>query len=262
MRPLRFAVATRCFRQPLKRAMQTAADSGATGVELDIRNEAIESELSETGRRHLLHFLGEHGLTVAGTTFPLRTSLLDPNHLDARIGGMKRGLEFSFQLGAKVMTARLGRVPTDPESPAFRTAVEILNDLARTSNHIGVVLGLTPSRDSAADIHRLLSAVDQGPIGIHFDPAGIVLGGEDVPNAYGMLHEFVQQVQLRDAVRDVGGGGVEVAVGRGDVEWDEFLALLDETPYTRWLVAERTVGPDPVGDMTRAIQYVQNVGLG
>ncbi|WP_166828644.1 sugar phosphate isomerase/epimerase family protein [Thalassoroseus pseudoceratinae] len=262
MRPLRFAVATRCFRQPLKHAMQTAADSGATGIELDIRNEVVESELSDTGRRHLLHFLGEHGLTVAGTTFPLRSYLLDPNHLDARIGGVKRGLEFSYQLGAKVMTARLGRVPTDPDSPAFQTAVEVLNDIARTSNHIGVVLGLTPSRDSASDVHRLLSAVDQGPIGIHFDPAGIVMGGENVPAAFVTLHEFVQQVQVRDAVSDVDGGGVEVAVGRGDVVWDEFLAMLDEAPYNGWLVAERTVGPDPIGDIPRAIQYVKNVGLG
>ena len=262
MRPLRFAVATRCFRQPLKRAMQTAAESGATGVELDIRNEAVESELSETGRRHLLHFLSEHGLTVAATTFPLRSYLLDPDHLDARIGGIKRGLEFSYQLGAKTMTARLGRVPSDPDSPAFRSAVEILNDIARTSNYIGVVLGLTPSRDSIANIHQLIAAVEEGPIGIHFDPASIVMGDSDVSSAYGTLYEFVQQVQLRDAVHDVDGGGVEVAVGRGDVVWDEFLALLDETPYKGWLVAERTAGQDPIGDISRAIQYIQNVGQG
>jgi predicted DNA-binding ArsR family transcriptional regulator len=39
------------------------------------------------------------------------------------------------------------------------------------------------------------------------------------------------------------------------------LALLGEADYHGWITVDRTVGEDKAGDVTRAIQYLKNVGL-
>jgi sugar phosphate isomerase/epimerase len=242
--------------------MQTAAAMGATGVELDLRNEVSAEDLSQTGRRQFTHFLGEHGLSVAAGTFPLRSSLADPDRLDARLEAVKRAMEFAYQLGAKVLTVRLGRVPNDPASTVHQSLLEILDDLAGHGNRVGTTLALTPARDSAETLKTLVDTVTGGPLGVHLDPAVFVLGGHDPTAAFRILHPTVLHVQLRDAVRDVDGGGVEVPVGRGEVAWDELLALFDESGYRGWLTAERTAGNDRAGDLERAMKYVRNVALG
>ncbi len=51
-------------------------------------------------------------------------------------------------------------------------------------------------------------------------------------------------------------------MGRGDVPWDEILALLQETRYGGWLTVDRTQGEDRAGDAGRAIQFLQSVYRG
>jgi sugar phosphate isomerase/epimerase len=76
------------------------------------------------------------------------------------------------------------------------------------------------------------------------------------------LHASVWQVRVRDAVREMDGSGVEVPLGRGEVVWDEFLALVDEIGYRGWLTVDRTAGDDKLHDAARAIQYLRRVAAG
>jgi sugar phosphate isomerase/epimerase len=66
-------------------------------------------------------------------------------------------------------------------------------------------------------------------------------------------------VQARDGVRDLVGQGSEVAVGSGVVNWLELLALFHEADYRGWLTAIRTQGSNPGLDVTRAVQYLQEI---
>ena len=107
-----------------------------------------------------------------------------------------------------------------------------------------------------------LGQVTEGPIGVNFDPATTVMAGASPTESLQTLRQFVAHVMIRDAVRDLEGGGVEVAVGRGDVPWDEMLALLQETGYGGWLTVDRTQGGDRAGDAGRAIQFLHSVYRG
>src|SRR6266404_4886160 len=71
MPPLKIAVATRCLSLPLKDSLRVAASLGAKGVQFDAREELRPGDLTETGRRQLLHGLGELGLSVASLAFPM-----------------------------------------------------------------------------------------------------------------------------------------------------------------------------------------------
>ncbi|MGH7200442.1 MAG: sugar phosphate isomerase/epimerase family protein, partial [Planctomycetaceae bacterium] len=189
MHPSRIAVATAAFDQPLKTALQTAADMGADAVQLDARGELRPADLSETGRRQLLHHLAELNLGIASLSLPTRRAFYDLDQLDARLAKTREVMQFAWELKAPLVTLRVGRIPA-ADSGEYRLLVEVLNDLARHGNRVGAVLAVTPTRDEPQLLARLMGEITQGPVGIDFDPAGFAMNGADAVAAYRELHEL------------------------------------------------------------------------
>lgn len=261
MNRLRLAVATRALLLPIKASLRRAAELGVSGVLLDARKELTPGELSETGRRQLLHMLAELELSVVALDFPTRRPLHDMERLELRLNALRDAMQLAAQLKAKVVTVRTGRIPAEPDSPETKILIGILNDLARHGNHVGVTLALSPSGNQPEPMLRILEAVTDGPIGLNFDPAAFVMAGVNPSDAFRKFHSVVTHVFARDAVRDAE-SGVEVPIGRGEVAWDELLALFDEASYQGWLTIDRTQGDDRPGDVARAVQYLQRIALG
>jgi sugar phosphate isomerase/epimerase len=256
---LRLAVATSVLNQPLRHAIVSAAAAGANGVQLDARNEVKPADYGETARRQLLHELGERGLKVASLAFPLRHSLHAIEHLDARLAAVREAMEFAALLKASVVVVRAGRVLDDPSSAENQRLADVLDEFARLGNHLGVTLSVTPAAEPPGTLAAILETIKSGPIGIDFDPAACAIAGRGAPDDLRTLHAYVTHVQVRDAVRDVDGTGLETPVGRGEVDWPELLAIIGEMNYQGWLTVRRTGGDDVAGDCARAIKYIRNV---
>lgn len=259
MPPLHVAVATRCFQLPFKESLHAAAASGATGVQFDAREELKPGDLTETGRRQLVHSLAERGLSIASLAFPTRRSFYDEEELDARVAMAKRIMEMAWQLKCRVVTARIGKIPADKDAKSYGILLDVLGDLARHANQVGATLAITPTHDSPQALAELLDAIKSGPLGVDFDPAVFVMSGAHPVEAFRLLHASVLHVTARDAIRDIDAGGLEVALGRGEVEWVEVLPLLDEVGYAGWVAVNRTQGDDRAGDVSRGVQFLKNV---
>ena len=260
MPPLRIALATRCLNLPLKDAVRVAASLAVRGVQFDARDEIKPGELTDTGRRQLLHALDQQGLSVASLAFPTRRSFYDEDQLDARVTAAKRTMELAWQLRASTVTARVGKIP-DKESKSYRLLQDVLGDLAQHGNQVGATLAITPTHDTPERLAELIDSVKTGPLGIDFDTAVFVMAGHDPAQALRTLHASIVHLTARDAIRDVDAGGVETALGRGEVEWIELLPFLDEIGYAGWVTVNRTQGDDRAGDAARAVQYLKNVLL-
>ena len=168
-------------------------------------------------------------------------------------------MALAFQLKAAVTAFRIGRIPTEADSTELETLAAALNDLSRHANYVGAIPSAEISAGNGAEIAELVARIDQGPFGVSFDPALTVVAGGSPAETYRTLYESVNQIIVRDAVRDMDGMVQEVPVGRGEVAWDELLGLTAEAEFRDWFVVRRTQGEDKTGDITRAIQFVQNV---
>ena len=259
MPQFRLAVATRCFRQPIAASLKTASELHVQGVQFDLGHEVTSSGLTESGRRQFLHRLSELNLSVAGAVFPLTHPLTDPRELERRVTAVRDAMTFAYALKASTLCCRVGRIPPDRDSKERLLLVEILNDLARHGNHVGTVLCITPTDDSAVELTALVSEIKTGPLGIDFDPAHFAMTGRSSVEALRTLHAVVSHVQLRDGLRDFSGGSQEAAVGRGTIDWPEVFALLSEMDYRGWVTAVRTQGDDRPGDIVRAVQYLREL---
>ncbi|MDX1965905.1 MAG: sugar phosphate isomerase/epimerase [Planctomycetaceae bacterium] len=262
MQPLQLAVATRCWKAPLLETIGVAADMGVQGLQFDLREELPPSSLTETGRRDFLHRLRERGLRVSSGWLPLQRPLTSEYQLERRLAFLREAMTFAFQLGAPTLCFRCGRIPEDLTQGEGRVLVEMLSDLAAYANHVGVVLGVTPSADTVEQLAGLISQIKTGPIGIDFDPAHFAMSGQPVLDALRALHARVVHVQLRDGMRDLAGGGSETAVGQGIIDWTEVIALLGEMDYRGWLTAIRTQGDDKPNDIARGLRFVKKLLLG
>lgn len=261
MHHLRLAIATRCLNLPLRESLRAAAACGAKGVQFDVRDELRAAELTETGRRQFLHQLDEMGLRTASVTFPTRRGFAEQAHLDARVAATRAAMEFAWQLRATVLVVRLGRIPTEKESKDYRLLFEVVSDLARHGNQVGVTLAVTPTHDSPEVLREFVTAVKTGSVGIDFDPAAFVTAGYKPEDAFRQVHSLVSHFTARDGIRDIDGGGLETALGRGETEWIELLPLLEESDYSGWTTIVRTQGDDKPGDVARGVQYLKTVGL-
>lgn len=259
MHRFRLAVATRCFRQPLLDSFRSAADLAVEGIQLDLRNEVVASQLSKTGRRQLLHRVSELNLTISGASFPLTRPLTEEQEIDHRVSELRDAMTFAYSLKATTLCCKVGRIPLDQNSKSRKLLIEVLNDLAGHANRVGTVLCITPTDDSAEDLLALLSEVKNGPMGIDFDPAHFALTGRSNAEALRTLYSVTMHVQLRDGFRGFDGGGQEAAVGSGVVDWTELLAVLGETDYRGWLTAVRNQGDDRANDVARAIKQIKNL---
>lgn len=255
------AVTAASLNRPLRESLIAAAEVGAQGLQFDARTELRPTDLSATGCRQFLKMAGEMNLRIPSLSFTTRRTFYDTSDLDRRIAAVKTAMDFAYQLGSNVLALRVGRIPTDSESIEYLTLRDALNDIARHGNHVGVAPVITPSKDAPAEMGRLLDEITTGPAGIDFDPAGFVMTGHSPIEALRALHDRIFHVQARDALQDVAGTGIEVPLGRGEIDWLEFIATLDEIAYRGWLTVTRTQGTDLAGDAARAIKYLNNIQI-
>jgi sugar phosphate isomerase/epimerase len=259
MQRFRVAVSTRTWDGPLRDVVRNAVATGATGIQLDVRDELPPGALTQTGRRDFLHFLREAGLSVASTVFPMKHPLASDHELDRRLAALRTAMEHTYQLGANTLCLRVGKLPDEANAKEAQVLHEVLSDLAQHGNHVGVTLALTPSNDSAERLRDGVTRITTGYVGIDFDPAHFVQNGQSTSAALRTLHGTVQHVQLRDGVRDLSGGGQETAFGQGAVDWVELFALLGEMDYSGWLTAIRQTGDDRPQDVARAVAQVKRM---
>ncbi|HVJ68510.1 MAG TPA: sugar phosphate isomerase/epimerase family protein [Caulifigura sp.] len=259
---LRIAIATTGLAATLRESIDRAAQSGAHGVQFDVRSEVAADQFGATACQQLRHLAQEHGLDIASATFPLRRPLYDPVELDGRVHVVREAIKLCGRLKCRTLTLRIGRIPEEQDAPARVRLLGALSDLARVGAQEGVTPAISTSGDSPSELARLVEEVKDGPVGIDLDPAGCISTQLAPVTVLRSLHESMLHVQGRDAVRDLETGAREVPLGRGETPWDELLATLADCRYRGWITIRRTTGSDRLLESANAVRYLRTVAEG
>ncbi len=259
---LRIAIATNGLGSSLRDSIAVAAQSGAGGVQFDLRTEVPADQFGETACQQLRHLLSEQTLQLASAAFPLRRPLYDPVEIDGRVHVLKEALRLCGRLKCRVLTLRVGRIPDEKDVDNRTRLHGALSDLARLGAREGVTPAVSTSGDSAVELQGLIESIKDGPVGIDLDPAGCIAGQLAPVAMLRDLHESVVHVQGRDAVRDLESGSHEVALGRGETPWDEVLAILADMRYGGWITARRTSGEQRQQEAASAVRFLRTVASG
>ena len=248
------------LRQPLKKALATAAEIGADGVEINARTELRPAELSRTGVRHLKKMLADLNLQVSAIHFPTRRGYDESEDLERRINATKQAIDMAYQLGAKVVTNRIGWVPADLTDPRGQTLLQALTEIGLHSQRSGAWLAARTTGESEETLKGLIDHLPPMTLGVDFDPAEFTMQGHSADQALQGLGSHVLNFRARDGVRDLSlGRGLEVQLGRGSVDLAGLLGRLEEKRYQGYITIERDSEAEPVVQCAQSIEYLDNL---
>lgn len=186
--------------------------------------------------------------------------LRSDTHWEANLAHAKRCAVCAKQLGVNLVTLHAGFIPEgDPR--LHDVMVERLSRVAEVFNEQDVVLGLETGQERAETLLQLLGTLrDRVRVGVNFDPANMILYGMGDPiQSMHDLREHIVQVHMKDALatQTPGTWGQEVPASEGQVDWDAFFAIVQQSPRPLNVVIEREAGDQRIKDIRTAIDLAK-----
>jgi L-ribulose-5-phosphate 3-epimerase len=259
MSPLKIGVRLESLGLPLRRALAEAGRLGVGGVQVDAAGDLSPNNLSETGRREVRHLLRGHNLELTALGCPLRRGLDAAQDQQPRIEHVGKVLALACDLGPRVVVVQAGAVP-EKEDERGRRLDESLQTLGHHGDRIGAFLALETGLESGAALAAYLKRFDTGALAANFNPANLLLHGFDPYESARALHGLVRHAHAKDARRaSASRAAQEVPLGHGDVDWMQFLAVLEEIEYRGWLTIERESGDNRLADVAAGVALLRRL---
>jgi sugar phosphate isomerase/epimerase len=260
MNLLKIGIRLESLGLPLRRALTEAGRLGVGGVQVDAVGDLGPNNLSETGRREFRHLLRAHNLELTALGCPLRRGLDEPQDQEPRIEHVTRVLRLSYDLGPRVVVVQAGAVQEQADSDRGRVLDDSLRALAREGDRIGAALALVTGLESGETLAAYLKRFDTAALGASLDPANLLAHGFDPYESARALAGLVRHVTARDARRtSPSRTAQEVPLGRGDIDWMQFLSTLEEIEYRGWITVARDTGEDRLADVAGGVALLRRV---
>lgn len=251
---------TRCFAQPIRKALHTAARIECDGVQIDARHELRPADLSDTGLRQLRKILDDLNLRIGSVAFPTRRGYADPTDLDRRLEATLQAMQLASRLHAHILVCTLGPLPDAEAVDQRATLVDALATLATHGNRLGVTLAAQTSAVGADTLVEFIQSLPQGTLALDLHPARLIAQGESPAEFVATAGPHIAHVHAVDAVRDLASGScAEVELGRGSVDFPQLLGMLEEFEYRDWMTVERRQSGQPIEEMANAVKFLRSL---
>jgi len=256
----RISIQLRSLQLPFKKALLTASQMGAEGIEIDLRNDLPAGELSNTGLRQIRKMIVDLNLRVTAASFPTRRGYNVVEQLDQRVEATKKALYLAAKLGTNIVINSVGRIPPDQSGPEWDLLLQVLDDLGRVGMRAGAILAADTGAEDGSVLKSLLDAIPDGSLGVNLNPGQILVNGFSALETTQVLGPFVTHVHATDGVRDLARGrGLETPLGMGSADFPEIVAKLEQFDYRGFF----TVAPrDPnttIGTIQNGIEFLKSL---
>ena len=233
--------------------LREAAALGAKGVVLDAAGDLSPARLSDTGRREVRHLLRSVELHPIALNLPTRRAFDSLDQLDERLARAEAAFTLAYELGSKLVLARVGVVPPEGDADAARRSafLHALRELGRRADHRGVRLAIETDGPTAEALANALTAVENPGLAAGLAPAALLRLGQDPSLAARTLAAWVAH-----SYADGSTSPARIAHPRGygyppgALDLEDYLGALEEIGYRGFL----TLWPDPAGDVAPQVQ--------
>jgi sugar phosphate isomerase/epimerase len=260
MNRLKIGIRLESLNLPLRRALTEAARLGVPGVQIDAIGDLSPDNLSQTGRREFRNLLRTHNLELTAVGCPLRRGLDVAEDQEPRLERVRKVLSLSYDLGPRIVIVQAGPVPVGADSDRNRLLSEALLALGHHGDRIGATLALETGLESGDTLAAYLARFDTGSLGANLDPANLLLHGFDPYESVRALGRRIVHTHAKDA-RQASASRVaqEVALGNGDIDWFQYLGVLEAVEYRGWLTIERESGENRLADVAGGVAFLRRL---
>lgn len=265
------------FRCEMHEAIRRAAQIGAKGLQMySTRGAYAPENLSKAARRELLDFVKSEGLIFSALCGDLGQGFANPEKNPELIEKSKRILDLAKELETDVVTTHIGVIPEDEHCERYAIMQKACAELASYADSLGAHFAIETGPEPAVTLRNFLDQLGSKGVAVNLDPANFVMvTGDDPVKAVYTLKDYIVHTHAKDGVKlkgcDVAGlyEGIEDAIaagkafaelplGKGGVDFDNYLRALDEVGYRGFLTIEREVGDDPARDIAEAVRFLEH----
>lgn len=277
---MKIGIITDCFKSTHEEGIKKAALLGLQGVQIYATTGDFSPELSDEKKAEYKKLLKDNGLVVSALCGDMGGFGFERAEDNAdRIEKTKKIVDLAVEFGTNVVTTHIGVIPEDKSNPRYKVMLDALTECGLYAKSKGVTLAIETGPEKAK---TLLSFIEdtKGGVGVNLDPANFTMvTGQDAVEAVYILKDHIVHTHLKDGrmldknqdPTDVyhafalGGvdalnaceGFIELPIGEGDVDWDNYVKALKEIGYDGFLTIEREAGDDPVKDMELAANFIK-----
>lgn len=265
------------FRVDIKSAVKKAADVGANGIQVySTRGEMAPENLVGEKRSEFRKLVADNGLVISALCGDLGGGgFAHKEKNEQKIEKSKRILDLAKELGTDVVTTHIGVVPSDTNAERFKVMQEACFELSRYADEIGAHFAIETGPETSATLKVFLDSLGSTGVGVNLDPANLVMvTGDDPAKAVHNLKDYIVHTHAKDGRQNfyvdpdiiygmvkseivTSNSFIEVPLGEGSVNWDEYLKALEDIGYKGFLTIEREVGDNPERDIRKAVDFLK-----
>ncbi len=267
------------FRTDIPTAVKKAAEVGAQGIQVYATSgEMSPLELVGNKRKEFLDLVKSNGLVISALCGDLGGGGFIHKDLNReRVDFSKKILDLAKELETDVVTTHIGVVPEDPNHDRYKIMQEACFELAEYADSIDAHFAVETGPETSLVLKGFLDSLNSTGVGVNLDPANLVMvTGDDPAKAVHNLKKYIvhthakdgKQIFFRDPEivygikKDVivtDDSFIEVPLGEGSVNWQEYLKALEDIGYNGFLTIEREVGDNPEKDIRTAVDFLNNM---
>jgi len=263
------------FRMDAKDAIIKASQLGAKGLQMYATSGDFSPEnMNSAKRKELLDMVKSNGLVFSALCGDLGMGFGNRELNPGLIEKSKRILDLAKELETDVVTTHIGVVPADKNHERYKIMQEACFELSRYADSLNAHFAIETGPEIATTLKGFLDDLGSTGVAVNFDPANFVMvtGDDPVKGVY-TLRDYIVHTHAKDGKNlrkcdpeviyriideeaNQGDAYIELPLGEGGVDFDNYLKALDEIGYRGFLTIEREVGEDPAADIGKAIEFL------
>lgn len=250
---MKIGVISDSFRLPFAESIAKAAAVGAAGIQKYMtQGEFAAENINAAKIREIKDIMDSNGLVFSAICGDFGWDLDHPLIVDKS----KAVIEKAKELGCDIVTTHIGRL-TGKEDARMEKIRQNAYDLGVFASSMGSFFASETGTEKAPVLKRFLDSLGVKGFAVNLDPANLVMCVEDDPvAAVKTLKDYIVHTHAKDGVRNPDGTWLEVPLGTGGVDWDNYLKALREIGYEGYLTIEREVGENPAADIKLAVDFL------
>lgn len=265
------------FKLETREALEKAAQIGAKGIQMYSTNgENSPEKLTGSKRRELLDMVKSNGLVFSALCGDLGMGFGNKELNSGLIEKSKRILDLAKELETDIVTTHIGVVPADKNNERYKIMQEACFKLANYANSLNAHFAVETGPEIATTLKGFLDSLGSRGVAVNFDPANFVMvtGDDPVKGVY-TLKDYIVHTHAKDGKNlrpcnpeviyriideeaNQGDAYIELPLGEGSVDFDNYIKALNDIGYEGFLTIEREVGDNPTNDIAKAVDYLNN----
>lgn len=277
---MKIGIISDSFRLPLHEGLKKAAQLGANGVQIyAVSGEMAPENLNAQQRKDLKTYIADLGLEISALCGDMGGKAFTVEADNAyKVERSCRIMDLALDLGCHVVTTHIGVVPAEANHPRYTVMQKACRAMGEYGDKVGCKFAIETGPEKAKTLKAFLDSLGCKGMAVNLDPANLTMvSGDDAVQAVYTLAPYIVHTHAKDgrmvAYHDpeivyasfedntIGLTAddcfLELPLGKGDVDWPNYIKALKEIGYDGYLTIEREVGADPARDIAEAVTFLK-----